>query len=135
VRDGAERDAVTQLPYLDAVCNETLRLHPIVTDVVRTARAPLTVGGYTLPADTAVAVSSTNIHEQPELCERASEFEPERFMQRKYSPFDFFPFGGSHRRCLGAAFAQHEMMRVLAEMLSSHRFELVSVTRLLRVAA
>lgn len=124
--DGVDdSDAIAQLPYLDAVCNETLRLHPIVSDVVRTARAPITVGACTIPANTALAVSITNMHEREELYARPKEFEPERFLQKKYSPFEFLPFGGGHRRCLGAAFAVHEMKLVLAEMLAAHRFELL----------
>lgn len=128
--DGAtESEGIAQLPYLDAVCSETLRLHPIVVDVVRTLRAPLTVGAHTIPAGTAVSVSISTIHERADLYERPQRFEPERFLQRKYSPFEYLPFGGGHRRCLGAAFALYEMKLVLAELLSAHRFELLSSDR------
>jgi cytochrome P450 len=118
-----ESEAIAQLPYLDAVCNETLRLYPIVSDVVRTARSPLTIGAYTLPAGVAVAVSIVTIHERADLFERPAAFEPERFLQKKHSPFEHLPFGGGHRRCLGAAFAMYEMKLVLAELLGAHRFE------------
>jgi cytochrome P450 len=117
----SEPEAVAALPYLDAVCSETMRLNPIVADIARGLRAPLDIGGYTLPAGTAVAVSISAIHDR---FERADRFEPERFLQKKPSPFEYMPFGGGHRRCLGAAFAMYEMKLVLAEVLSAHEFEL-----------
>lgn len=49
---------------------------------------------------------------------------PERFERKSYSPFEFLPFGGGHRRCLGAAFASHELRVVLATLLSERRFSL-----------
>ncbi len=125
----SEPEAIAQLPYLDAVCNETLRLYPIVADVVRSLKAPMTVGGYTIPAGTAVAVSIVTIHEREDLYARAGEFEPERFLQKKYSPFEHLPFGGGHRRCLGAAFALYEMKLVLAALLGAHEFALRSAER------
>jgi cytochrome P450 len=115
-------EAIAALPYLDAVCAETLRMNPIVSDVVRTVRSPLEVGGHTLPANTAVAVSIATIHER---VPRPFEFEPERFLQKKFSPFEYMPFGGGHRRCIGAAFALYEMKIVLAELLRAHQFALV----------
>jgi cytochrome P450 len=71
----------------------------------------------------AVAVSIVTIHERADLFERPAAFEPERFLQKKHSPFEHLPFGGGHRRCLGAAFALYEMKLVLAELLGGHRFE------------
>lgn len=124
-----EPEHIAALPRLEAVCNETLRLHPIVVDVVRSLKSPLEVGGYTLPAGTAVSVAISLIHELPELYERPTEFVPDRFVQRKYSPFEHLPFGGGHRRCLGAAFAMYEMKLVLAELLRAHRFALLAAER------
>ena len=47
---------------------------------------------------------------------------PDRFLERHYSPFEFLPFGGGIRRCIGMAFAQFEMKLVLSSILA--RFNL-----------
>ena len=44
--------------------------------------------------------------------------EPTRFIGRRPSPYEFLPFGGGTRRCLGMAFALFEMKVVLAEVLA-----------------
>jgi cytochrome P450 family 110 len=45
------------------------------------------------------------------------EFRPERFLERRYSPFEYLPFGGGVRRCIGMAFAQFEMKLVISGIL------------------
>ncbi|MBL8679566.1 MAG: cytochrome P450 [Myxococcales bacterium] len=127
-----EAEHIAQLPLLEAVCNETLRLHPIVVDVIRHVRAPIEIGGYKLPAGSNVAVSIATIHERDDVFERAAEFAPKRFLRKKFSPFEHMPFGGGHRRCLGAAFAMYEMKLVLAELLRDHTFEVVGSERVAR---
>ncbi|MDP3278890.1 MAG: cytochrome P450 [Deltaproteobacteria bacterium] len=124
----ADAEAIAALPYLDAVCSETLRLHPVVIDVVRGLEKPLTIGNMVVPAGFAVSVSIATIHEDPTLYPDPKGFVPERFLQRKFSPFEFLPFGGGHRRCVGAAFAMYEMKQVLAELIRRHTFELASHT-------
>jgi cytochrome P450 family 110 len=51
-------------------------------------------------------------------------FAPERFLGRDYGPFEYLPFGGGSRRCLGASFALYEMKIVLATVLRAHALEL-----------
>jgi len=45
-------------------------------------------------------------------------------LERQFSPYQYFPFGGGNRRCIGMAFAQFEMKVVLAKVLSSWQMEL-----------
>jgi cytochrome P450 len=52
-------------------------------------------------------------------------FLPERFLERSFSPFEYLPFGGGHRRCIGAAFATYEMAIVLGTLLKRYEFELL----------
>ena len=56
---------------------------------------------------------------EPEL------FRPERFIDHSYSAFEYMPFGGGHRRCIGAAFASYEMAIVLGTILKRYQLELV----------
>src|SRR2546422_1792028 len=49
--------------------------------------------------------------------DRAVRLDPTRFIGRRPSPYEFLPFGGGTRRCLGMAFALYEMKVVLAEVL------------------
>ena len=123
----AEPARYTELPYLDAVCNETLRIYPPVADLYRKLRVPLRIGGRTVPAGTGVAVLVTCIHARPELFPEPLRFRPERFAERRYSPFEFLPYGAGARRCLGASFAHQALQVVVATIL--RRWELALVRR------
>ena len=121
------------LPYLDAVCAETLRLEPVAPIVGRTLREGLTLKGYDLAPGVSVGLGIINVHRNPDLYPDPERFRPERFAERKPSPFEYLPFGGSSRRCLGASFALYEMKIVLATLLRSHSLRLAS-DRPVRVA-
>jgi cytochrome P450 len=111
-------DAVVRLPYLEAVCHETLRLTPVAPIIGRTLRSGLTLQGYELPAGISVGVGIVNIHRRAELYPEPERFRPQRFLERQFGPFEFLPFGGGARRCLGAVFALYEMKLVLATVMS-----------------
>lgn len=113
------------LPYLDAVCKEALRIRPVVNEAARMLVAPLRVGDHELPAGVGVAPSILLIHRRPDIYPEPALFRPERFLERTFSPFEFLPFGGGHRRCLGAAFALFEMKVVLGTMLSRWQLRLL----------
>jgi cytochrome P450 len=111
-------------PYLKAVVQETLRIHPIVTETLRKLRTPMVLGDYTIPAGMAVAPATVLAHHNPQTYVEPDTFQPDRFLGRSYSPFEYMPFGGGHRRCIGAAFAGYEMAIVLGTLLKRYEFEL-----------
>lgn len=118
-------EALAALPYLEVVCKECLRLYPPVVDPARVARAPFELLGYTIPAGEVLRASSALLHSRPELYPEPGRFRPERFLERKYSPFEYIPFGGGARRCLGAAFAMYELKVVVATILRRHSLRLL----------
>lgn len=124
IGDRKSPDELTKLPYLAAVCNETLRMHPPVPIVTRKLQKELTLRGYTLPEGTVVGAGVYNAHHNEENFDKPFEFRPERFIEKSYTPFQFLPFGGGARRCLGASFAMYELQIVLATLLSQGNFEL-----------
>jgi cytochrome P450 len=109
---------VTRLEYLDAVCRETLRLTPIIPLVGRRLTRPMQIGGTDLPAGVVAAPCIYLAHRRPDRWPEPERFRPERFLETKPTPYEFLPFGGGVRRCLGMAFALVEMKIVLAEVLS-----------------
>ncbi|MFK7735865.1 MAG: cytochrome P450 [Pirellulaceae bacterium] len=113
------------LPYLKAVVQESLRLNPIVTEVLRKLKAPMQLGPYLLPAGFAVAPATTLVHYNESIYPEPELFRPERFLERSYSSNEFMPFGGGHRRCAGAAFAMHEMMIVIGTIISKYEITLL----------
>ncbi|MFM8571411.1 MAG: cytochrome P450 [Pirellula sp.] len=112
-------------PYLKAVVQETLRMHPIVTEVIRKLRKQMQLGPWTIPAGYSLAPAAILAHYRPETYPEPDTFRPERFLERSFSPFEYMPFGGGHRRCIGAAFASYEIAIVLGTILSNHRWQLV----------
>lgn len=122
--DGCDPAQLASLPYLKAVIQESLRLHPIVTEVLRFLVKPMHLGEFHLPPGTGIAPAAVMAHYDPELYSDPESFRPERFLERNYMPFEFLPFGGGHRRCIGAAFAMYEMAIVLGTMLKHYDFTL-----------
>ena len=124
---GAHGDvkAYGALEYLDATCKEILRIYPIVPSVFREVVQPFSVGGYLFEPGTVLSPSIYLTHHREDLYEAPDTFEPERFLKRTYSPYEYLPFGGGARRCIGMSLAVHEMKIVLATLLE--RFELAVV--------
>lgn len=115
-----------QLPYLTAVCHETLRLSPIaILTVPRDVEAPGELMGYQLEPGMRVYGCIYLTHQRPDLYPEPKLFKPERFLARQFSAYEFFPFGGGVRRCIGEALALFEMKLVLATMLARYRLALV----------
>jgi cytochrome P450 len=115
--DGDTPEQLAKLPYLSATIDETLRLHPIVEMVLRRLRRPWRFAGYDLPAGVSVGVALPLVHLREDLYPNPHRFEPQRMIDRKYGPFEFVPFGGGNRRCLGAALAQYELRGALGVIL------------------
>ena len=120
-----DADAVTRLPYLEAVCNETLRLFPVAPLFARQLARPLAIDGHELQPGMAVGISAVLVHQREDLYAEPQRFWPERFLERSYSPFEYLPFGGGARRCVGAAFALYEMKIALAAIVKNHPLHLL----------
>ena len=103
--------------YLDATIKETLRARPVIVDVARKLTAPLSIGGYELPAGTYVLPAIAALHYREDLFPEPDRFRPERFLGGKADNYAWIPFGGGVRRCIGAAFAEYEMRVVLRTIL------------------
>lgn len=117
-------DALARVPLLEAVCQESLRLRSAVPLVTRKLVRDFELLGHVVPAGMSVAVCPYLAHRRPETFPDPLEFRPERFLGRTFTPFEFLPFGGGARRCIGAAFAMYEMKIALATLLSAARFRL-----------
>ena len=117
--------SLASAPYLKATVQETLRIHPILTETLRKLKAPMQLGEYMLPTGMAVAPATVLAHHNATTYAEPEEFRPERFIDRSYSAFEYMPFGGGHRRCIGAAFASYEMAIVLGTILKRFQLELI----------
>ncbi|MDZ7965823.1 MAG: cytochrome P450 [Nostoc sp. DedSLP03] len=118
--------AIAKLPYLNAVCQETLRISPVVIIVApRILKSPFKLMGYEFDADTGLAPCIYLTHRQQDIYPEPDRFKPERFLERQFSPYEYLPFGGSNRRCIGFAFAPFQMKLVLATVLSRLQLEVV----------
>jgi cytochrome P450 len=107
--------------YLTATIQETLRLRPVISLVLRKLTEPVEIGGYELPAGVSVAPCVYLAHRNPEVYPEPQRFLPERFLDNPPGTYTWIPFGGGVRRCLGASFAQFEMAVVLRELVKLHQ--------------
>jgi cytochrome P450 len=119
----------TRLPYLSAVCSETLRIHPVgMLTFVRVVEEPTELDGYPLARGTLLAGCIYLANHREETFPDPHTFRPERFLERQFTPFEFLPFGGGARRCLGEALALFEMKIALATIAGAYHLELADRT-------
>ncbi|MBN3951411.1 MAG: cytochrome P450 [Nostoc sp. NMS7] len=116
---------IVALPYLSAVCNEALRIYPTqVVTFPRLVESPIQVMDYELSPGTVVIGCIYLTHQRQDLYPQPKQFQPERFLERQYSHYEFLPFGGGARRCPGEVLALFEMKLVLATILSHYQLAL-----------
>ncbi len=118
--------SIIKLPYLEAVCNETLRIYPVaILTFARVTKSPIELMDYDLKPGTVLYGCIYLTHQREDLYPEPKQFKPERFLEREFSPYEFMPFGGGARRCIGEALAQFEMKLVLAKIISRYQLALV----------
>ena len=95
---------------------ESMRSRPVIPIVGRRVTVPWRLGDYVVPEDTPVTMSILLVHHREDLYPDPFAFRPERWEGHKPGTYEWIPFGGGIRRCLGAALAMAEQRIVLREM-------------------
>ncbi|MBN4000759.1 cytochrome P450 [Nostoc sp. LPT] len=132
--ENKDPNAIFRLPYLNAVCSETMRLYPVaMLGLNRLVKSPLEIAGYKFDPGTILVPCIYLSHHREDLYPNSKQFQPERFLERQFTPFEYLPFGGGNRRCIGMAFALFEMKLVLATILSDWQMKLADTKPVLPV--
>ncbi len=107
-----------RLPYLDAVLNESIRHRPIAPMAgIRLAKQDYEIGGYRIAEGSIVTQGFPAMARRSDLFHRPGVFDPEHFFERKMKPFEWNPFGGGTRMCLGRGLAEVELKVAVATLL------------------
>jgi cytochrome P450 len=109
---------------VEATIHEAMRSRPVIPLIGRRVTVPWRLGEYGVPADTPVLMSILLLHHREDLYPEPYSFRPERFLGRKPGTYEWIPFGGGIRRCLGATLAMAEQ-RVVMEAVA-RRTDLVA---------
>lgn len=124
--ENPDSGTVFKLPYLNAVYSETLRIYPVaMLTFARRVKSSISIGDYDLEPGAIIMGSIYLTHQREDIYPEPKKFKPERFLEKQFSPYEYLPFGGGARRCIGLAFAQLEMKLALVKILSSLDLELV----------
>lgn len=122
--------ALREMPALENAVKETLRLHPPLIWLPRTALVDFACGGHVVPKGTIVAMSSALSHEDPACFAEPRRFDPDRFAAPREEdakhPWAYLPFGGGRHRCLGANFAMMQQKAVWSVLLRRFEFALAA---------
>jgi len=102
---------------IEATIVEAMRSRPVIPIIGRRVKVPWRVGPYAVPPETPLTMSILLVHHREDLYPEPFEFRPERWLGgRKPGTYEWIPFGGGIRRCLGAALAMAEQRVVLEAM-------------------
>jgi cytochrome P450 len=105
---------------IEAAIIEGMRSRPVIPIVGRRVAVPWRLGEYVVPAGQAVSISILLVHHREDLYPDPYAFRPERWLGHSPGTYEWLPFGGGTRRCLGAALAmaeQREVMRAIVTRL------------------
>ncbi|MFE3873818.1 cytochrome P450 [Kitasatospora sp. NPDC059146] len=115
-------EALARLTYTRGVTQEVVRLHAPNAFLMRTARVPVDLGPYRIPAGTELLYSLTALHRDPLSYDDPSSFRPERWQDGGgLGRPSFLPFGAGKHKCIGEAFAWAELTVAAAAILRRWR--------------
>lgn len=127
-------EQLQQLPLLERVIKESLRILPPVPWNARVTSQPTSLGGYELPTGTEVFVSIYHTHHLPQIFPNPEKFDPQRWETKEPTMYEYNPFSAGSRICIGAPFALMEIKIVLAMLLMQYRLQYISQQQLERDA-
>jgi len=124
-----EEKDIVNLPYIDAIIKETMRLHPVAPMLVpRLAREDCNIAGYDILKGTRVLVNVWTIGRDPTLWDKPNEFYPERFIGKeidvKGHDFELLPFGAGRRMCPGYSLGLKVIQSSLSNLLHGFTWSL-----------
>ncbi|QDG52319.1 cytochrome P450 [Persicimonas caeni] len=125
----ATADDVSELPYTEAVIQETMRLYPPAWTIGREAIEDVEIAGWTVTKGAQVLLPQSLVHRDRRWFDNPDLFRPERWLdglEDRIPRFAYFPFGGGPRICIGNYFAMMEAILVVATMAQQVRLENVS---------
>jgi len=102
--------------HVEAAITEGMRSRPVIPIIGRRVAVPWRLGPYAVPAGTPVAMSILLLHHRDDVYPDPFAYRPERWLGRKPGTYEWIPFGGGIRRCLGATLAMAEQRVVLDAM-------------------
>ncbi|XP_074395148.1 thromboxane-A synthase isoform X3 [Zonotrichia albicollis] len=117
---------VQELPYLDMVIAETLRMYPPAFRFTREAAKDCVVLGQHIPAGAVIEIAVGHLHHNPEFWPEPEKFIPERFTEeakKEQHPFAYLPFGAGPRGCLGMKMGLLETKMTLLRILQKFKFK------------
>ncbi|KAG8661506.1 cytochrome P450 CYP736A12-like [Manihot esculenta] len=124
-----EKD-LSNLPYLDMVIKESLRLHPVGPLLIpRSCMEEIIIDGYHIPKKARIIVNAWGIGRDPDVwSDNAEEFLPERFAAKSIDirgrDFEFLPFGSGRRGCPGMQLGLTVVRLVIAQLVHCFNWEL-----------
>jgi cytochrome P450 len=113
LREAVRADADDKDAVIEATIHEGMRSRPVIPVIGRRVKVPWQLGEYGVEADTPVLMSILLVHHREDVYPEPFAFRPERFLNRKSGTYEWIPFGGGIRRCLGATLAMAEQRVVL----------------------
>ncbi len=118
--------AQLQLPFLQMVMKESLRLYPPVWSYAREAASDDVVNGFQIHAKSIVVISSYSLHRHPKYWQSGNEFDPSNFEKEQFKGknFAYIPFGQGKRMCIGRALADYQMQIIVGSIIN--QFELTT---------
>ncbi|XP_072280641.1 cytochrome P450 26A1 [Pyxicephalus adspersus] len=128
-RKDLSMDILQQLTYTGCVLKETLRLSPPVPGGFRVAQKTFVLNGYQIPKGWNIIYSIADTHNASEVFPNKEEFDPDRFLAplpEDSSRFNFIPFGGGVRSCVGKEFAKILLKIFIVELCRNCDWELLN---------
>lgn len=113
---------IDSFPVLERTLKEQMRMLPASAYSQRITHAPVQVGPFKMAAGSPIIFSQFMTHHLESLYERPESFEPDRWKSISPGPYEYLPFGGGMRRCIGAPLAMMQFMSSLPRILSRYQF-------------
>lgn len=112
------------LDYTEAIVKEAMRLYPPAHEIRREPIEDVSIGGYTIPKGSLVALPTWVMHRDSRFWNDPTVFQPERWHANTDRPnFAYFPFGAGPRRCIGQQFAMTEAKLIVATIAQQYTFD------------